>query len=124
MKRKVTSLLAGIVLLTPAPGAAGHEKSFKSRVTIKGDDTFTEYRGRVFSGAQGCVRHRTVILYQKLDGPDENLGEDKTNYDGDWWVPLPEPGAGYYAKVKRRVVTKPGHRHVCRGDRSPVDRPY
>lgn len=110
-----------LLLFALAAGADAHDTGYESRVTARTSDN-VEYRGRVFS-SRACRRGRTVKLYNEQPGTDNLLGEDRTDADGRWSVMIAAPGTGYYAKVLRRVIKRPGHRHTCRGARSETT-PY
>ena len=127
--RRVGSITRGAIAtaacaaaaLAVAPAASAHNAGYDSRVTARTSDN-VEYHGRVFS-SRPCLRGRTVKLYNDQAGADNLLGEDRTDADGRWSVTIAAPGTGYYAKVLRRVVNRPGHRHTCRADRSATT-PY
>jgi hypothetical protein len=110
----VTMLAIGGVLVSVASPAAAHEKAFKSRVTIKVVDE-VNWKGRVTSESKRCIAGRTVKVFTS-DGLLVTTA--KTNENGRWRTGL--IGERYYARVTREVRGGPGHRHVCKPDRSPT----
>ena len=108
--------LALAVSLALTPVAGGHVAKFKTKVTIRNVDN-VEYRGKVSSRKRPCIRRRAISLYR--NEPREVIGTDKSDRKGRWLVELLIPGDDYYARAARRVITRSGHRHVCRAGRSP-----
>jgi hypothetical protein len=112
----VLAALLAIVLVTDVAGA--HKARFASVVTIHVSRS-GGFGGSVYSIKPRCEKHRLVKLVAETAGDDEAVGDDRTDSKGRWKVNI-TGSTGYYAHVTRKVLTRPGHRHVCRGDRSRV----
>lgn len=96
--------------------AAAHTPRFDDRVTIRDDPQFN---GRVASDRAGCERGREVLILREEDGPDGGFGSTATDDDGRWELATGGMLTGdFYAQVKRRVIGRAGHKHVCKADRS------
>jgi len=121
--RATVAALALVALIAAGGGVAtGHDRGFDSRVRITGYVDNTSFLGRVASDRKQCKRMRRVTVWRRNPGAmDAPVGTAKSNGKGIWAVTAPGASAGrYYATAKRRVIRKPGHRHVCRFDRSPT----
>ena len=102
-------------LLAMAAPAGSHDAGYDSRVTIHNPQPGV-WHGRVFSERDSCEPDRLVKLMRPRPGPDEEVARDRTDADGRWdYIPI---GERYYARVVRKVIERPGHRHVCRADES------
>jgi hypothetical protein len=77
--------------------------------------------GRVRSGHDACEAGRRVTVFLREPGPDVNRFKGKTDAHGSWEIAvnLALTGEDYYAKVRARNIGPAGHRHICKGDRSP-----
>jgi hypothetical protein len=113
--RALAVCAAVTVLAVAALPANAHDKSFDSRVTIK-HPIEPRYQGRVFSESPRCVASRTVRFFYSTG---EHIFNIETNSEGRWSFDF-SGTTGYYAKVTREVRGGPGHRHICKGDRSPT----
>jgi hypothetical protein len=107
-----TLALALVPTLAPA-----HQKTFGGKlITVI---TFGGPTGDTFSGTVtvrgGCAKQRLVRVIFKSGG-NALVGTDRTNSRGRWLIDPTQatlaPG-DYVARVKRRVIRRPGHRHVC-----------
>jgi hypothetical protein len=77
------------------------------------------FKGRVISEKSSCEAGRTVRLYHE---GGVFAQETESDEDGRWRVEFVGV-TGYYAKATKRVRERPGHRHVCKPDRSPTIEP-
>ena len=116
----VAAALACVALAALAVVAAAHTAKYDSTVTIKfrpgHGEVLDAFSGEVASARDRCVKHRQVVVRERLEGPDALVGTDFTNMDGDWEVQAEsvEPGT-YYAKAKRKVLLRSdSHLHVCK----------
>jgi hypothetical protein len=128
MKRIVGAAL--VVLLVGgtifASTAGAHSFVSQPRVTINkspsgpvdaGDRVviFGDVKGRSF-----CTDGRIVTLFRGRPGPDERIGTDRTDNDGEYrFVIRPQSDGSFYVRIGGRRNTSYGHSHRCRGDRSP-----
>jgi hypothetical protein len=100
-----------------AAAAAGTPR-FDSKVSIhysEATGTPTFY-GKVRSERDRCKRHRHVTVFRKKEGPDIEMGSDRTGSRGRWKVKRASVPAHrtYYAKVRRRTT----YAGVCKRARS------
>jgi hypothetical protein len=118
--RRVAPILAlgAVVALVWALPALSHDAGYDTRISIHHPDA-GNYNGRVHSDLNGCVRHRTVQFWRPRHGDDEKIGPNfEADRNGRWEFSF-AGGTRYYAVAVREVLESPGHRHVCRRDRSP-----
>jgi hypothetical protein len=119
--RLLAVLTAVLALLAVGAGiATAHNFRADSRVTITYNDAKDRFQGRVSSERPSCERNRLVVVFRDNPNQDSPVGGDRTNDNGFWAVPENNPHGEFYAKVFRRKVTRQGHIHVCRADRSPT----
>ena len=119
MGRALTLAMAALTAALGVSGAAtAGTPRFDSTVSIhyfefSGTPTFF---GKVRSERDRCERHRHVTVFRKKDGPDVEVGADRTGSRGRWKVTRRSvlPHRTYYAKVRRRTI-KAG---VCKRARS------
>jgi hypothetical protein len=118
--------VALIAVAIVAGSAAAHTTKFDSKVKI------TEFNpackrgcvtaiGTVRSSRKACEANRTVKVFLKEPGPDQNRWTGTSNGEGSWQiaVDLALPGEDYYAKVRAKDIGPSGHRHKCKRDTSP-----
>jgi hypothetical protein len=132
---------AGAVLALGAGVAAAHEARFPSSATIHFYDAAAPgsgpskcedptdhddcFYGRVDSPATKCQANRTVKVFDRNPTPPmrspsagtepELVGQATSDSDGRWIVLVDNPGTHkFFARVTRRVISTPGHTHVCR----------
>jgi hypothetical protein len=121
----LTAALACAALAAFSVVATAHTARFDSTVTIhfkpnkgdgQGDDKLSGFSGRVNSLKERCERNREVGVLRRLEGPDALVGEDSTDTDGEWEVPVAAvPEGTYYAKAKRKDLRRnSAHVHICR----------
>jgi len=103
---------------TPFPMRA-HNEEFESTITIK-EGPPGNYKGKVISDSDDCMKNRRVTLIAKESGSDAEfvIGHDRTDKKGRWHYQV--LGDGYYAEVKEKVVKRGDHKHTCLYDRSPT----
>ena len=104
-----------------------HETGFQSTVTV---DTrpgptqrSTTFFGEVRSPNEKCVNGRTVVLYTRDPNLIHQVGETKTDAEGDWEISAPEArlrGDQFVKVFKKTLVKTNRHRHVCKGDKTPA----
>ena len=117
VRRIGTALLLSLAALFWAGPALSHDAAYDTRISIHHPDAGT-YKGRVHSDLDRCVRHRTVQFWRPRRGPDEKIGPNfEADRNGRWEFSF-AGGTRYYAVAVREVLESPGHRHVCRRDRS------
>ena len=78
------------------------------------------FTGDIDSPRQKCGRNRKVLVLQKAPGPDELVGETKSEKDFSWhkWVGKNLDGH-FYAKIPRkRYEMQNGTKVVCKANRS------
>ena len=107
--------VAGLALAF-ADAAPARLDAFDTRITIH-EVEIGNYRGRVFSDSQACVRHRTVEFWRRTSGPDELIDTQTASRKGRWEYTF-IIGDHYYAVAVREKVGP--HDKVCREDRSPT----
>jgi hypothetical protein len=119
-RRKLVLPIVVLGLLTLGAGVAvAHTVRADSQiVNFRYTDANERFAGNVTSERFRCERRRTVQVFRDKPQHDQFVGEDRTTESGFWAVDDPGAHGDFYAKVLRRVVTREGHRHVCRGDRS------
>ena len=102
--------------------ANAHDRGYDTRVRISGYVDNTSFLGRVGSERKACKRKRRVTVWRRNPGVmDAPVGTARSNGKGIWAVSAPAaPPGRYYATAKKRVLPKPGHRHVCKRARSKV----
>lgn len=122
-RRALIAVLLALAALALAAGAGATRTVFiASKVSIKNHHGL-HFVGRVTSPNHACEEGRRVVLYRVIDGgPDQALGHDTTNANGNWGVEV-SGFAGismshFYARVKRRSEGTAGTIYVCKGDRS------
>jgi hypothetical protein len=121
---------AGMLAITAGQGLA-HTVKYDSEATIgRGSlngDQYTAWYGGVQSRDK-CLPGRIAVLFRKLDGPDERLGDTRTTGFNSPFGPgtytvytegYPPPDGTYYFKVGAKDVGPEGHRHICRRAKSP-----
>jgi hypothetical protein len=121
LRMVVAAALACSVLAALAAVAIAHTVRFDSTVTISFQRSHhneaDSFSGRVISLKGACERHRTVAVKRRLDGPDDLVGTDVTNRDGEWELQLasPPPAGTYYARARRKVLRHTAsHLHICK----------
>lgn len=88
-----------------------------SSISIAYDDG--AFKGDVDSSRRGCVRFRTVRVFRERTGlQDLLIGADLTGDRGRYRVVHEARRGRYYAKVQRRVLTRPEGEVICRPARS------
>jgi hypothetical protein len=112
--KRIALAVAVALSLSLTPQVSGHGATFKSRVTIQVENKFN-WHGRVKSKSPRCVGRRVVKVFTESG---KRIVTTKSEPDGRWQTGL--IGERYYAKVTREVRGGAGHRHVCKGDRSPT----
>ena len=127
MRAKQLALTAVLALLSSfgSPAALGRDVTASgadatrvaSSVTIAySNGAFT---GDVDSSRRGCVRLRTVRVYRERTGVQDLLiGTDVTGDRGRYRVVQETTRGKFYAKVQRRVLTRPEGEVICRPTRS------
>ena len=70
-----------------------------------------EFKGRVGSHANACVRKRKVTVYRESQGERTNIARAVTDGRGKFQIDLdaPAPRGKYFAHVKQRRVGEPGN---------------
>lgn len=119
--RRIIGIATGALLIAGlmAPTVGAHERTFDSNVTIRLD-------GNVFKGAVGnpraeCQRGRTVTVFKiRRNGNLRRVGSDRTNANGNWFVPTedPRPEGRFFARGRPESFGRYRHLHRCGGDRS------
>ena len=123
---KKLAMLAVIALVSAlAFGAlsanAAKVKKFPTSVTINyhagtyGDS----FDGKVKSPKRACRRGRTVQVKLVLPGPDQIIGTDQSDAQGNWEVDAGGFAASgaYYARAKKKKLRP---RRICRKAKSPI----
>ncbi len=120
MVRKI-SLVVALLALVAIPsssfagGGSGAGSGAKAtKLTIKTGNSAGQFKGRVNSDAAKCTRNRKVRVFQKMAGPDLEIGADRSNYKGRWKASTAAMSGEWYAKVGRVVKGST----ICKGDRS------
>ena len=123
MRRPILTIGASALALCAfaAPSLA-HNTADPTTVTITvvnrpAGDVF---RGRVGSANPDCIEDRLVQLFRVQPGADLLIDTDESEDNGAWDIDIEggAPAGRYYVRLPGRVLTSPGHRHVCRGGRS------
>lgn len=118
----IAALVVLAVLAVATSAGATRTVRIPSKVSIKNHHGL-HFVGHVTSSNHACVEQRKVVLYRVIEnGPDEALGHDTTDSQGNWGVEV-SGFAGismshFYAKVKQRSEGTAGTIYVCQGDRS------
>jgi hypothetical protein len=112
----VASAIGALALAVPAQS---HNAGYASHVTIHTDEFQVDFRGRVTSDLHACETHRKVKLYT---GEGVYTGfYDRTDAEGRYEINSgPTVAPTYYTRATRKVIDRPGHRHVCRAASSPT----
>jgi hypothetical protein len=124
MKLRWIAVLGIAALAVSVVGvASAHTKRFNTNVTINFDPSpyGDSFFGKVKSGKKACKKNRTVKVFRKRPGPDDQFdGRDKSNRRGRWRITDGNAAPGnYYAKAKKKVLKNNNrHKHVCKRDRS------
>jgi hypothetical protein len=120
-------VVAVALLATSASASATQIFSVPTRVTIANDEDL-HFIGRVIANSyEPCVPHRKVVLFRVIDnGPDQPLGRDLADVDGDWSLTV-QGFAGvslsrFYAKVTKTRRREQGTIAICSADRSRTTR--
>ena len=118
--RRVAPILAlgAVVALVWALPALSHHAGYDTRITIQRVNDFT-FKGQVHSDLGRCTRHRSLQLWRPRHGDDELVATDFESDENGHWRYEFIGSTRYYAVAVREVLESPGHRHVCRRDRSP-----
>ncbi len=105
-------LIAGTaaVAIAAALGMAG--TAFAGSNTTVTINPNGDPHGKVKSSNASCVEGRKVKVYRVKPGPDDKIGDDLADSDGDWSIGNPGGGGKIYAKV--------GKTPDCNGDKSPI----
>ena len=121
----VATLVAMVLLMPAASTQARGVKLFESKVKITrlgGEPTKAPKRaasvaGRVKSEKARCLEGRYVELFRKQTGPDAGMGNDDTNENGHWSLPIASlPADRYYATVTELEIGA----GICGADKSRV----
>ena len=79
--------------------------------------------GIVRSSEAACRRRRSVTLWRRRQGRDEEIGTDVSDRDGRWRAPTGRRAGTYYARVSGAVRSdEPGVAISCLADQSNVVR--
>ena len=110
----VVVALIGLFLLQN-PALEAHTFTAESSISIRFEDG--EFRGRVTSSRERCVKKRLVKVYKaRPKRPDIFVGEDRTNDNGRYVVPKPKGLKGkFYSRVRKRNGGRYQHEHRCLG---------
>jgi hypothetical protein len=118
------AVLVALWALFPLMGSA-HEFKVAPNISIdKLPKGTTDAGDRVLvsgkiKGKRLCKRHRVVSLFQVTPGPDDRLGTDRSDNEGEFRFRLhPDDDMTVYAKIKRLAKINYNHRHICRRARS------
>lgn len=91
-----------------------------STIGINRPDANNNFTGSVSANGR-CKRNRNVTLIKARRRKSNVVaGRTTTNRFGNWKIEKPSPRGRYFARVSRRLNTRYGHRHDCKGDRSPT----
>ena len=122
--RFAIAVVAALALSVVAAGpAAAHTARTPTQLSMS--YSWDEATGHFFMGSVGSTRPacevgRSITLYRRLATGSEPVAT-RTNYEDRWWsfsMVEAEPGERYYAAAVRKIIRRPGHKHICLGDRS------
>jgi hypothetical protein len=105
----LTALLA-VLALTLLPAASASAKSYKTGVVMS--IRVPAFHGNLTSKRSSCLGNRKVKLYRSLNGSTKQLGQDTTNAQGKWKIPVKLSSGAYFAKVTKRGNCKAGKSQV------------
>jgi hypothetical protein len=98
--------------------ATAHTARYDSTVTIHFQSDHGKhgtFKGKVISQKERCKVRRTVAVRERVDGPDQLIGTDRTNQEGRWELEARGAPGVYYARARRKVLRKSAdHLHVCK----------
>ena len=118
-------LAAGVLTLVAFPMTWAFADEFvgSGTVTINNNGDTGNFYGSVSSDHGRCLGNRDVVLVRdRKKKPAKVVGSDTTNGNGNYTIHKKSPQGRYYIKLERRLDTEYGHRHDCKGDRSPLMR--
>jgi hypothetical protein len=116
------AVIAATVSAALAAGALAHTSATPTSIVFRGVHEAPPegrvFTGQIFSATKACVRDRKVrakVFYP--DASSELFDVARTSREGSWAVRGPvaqlDDAIGLRFTVKRRVIRKPGHEHVC-----------
>ena len=120
------ALLLGVAAactLVPLGGqVAAHKFEAATTTTIRYRETTGNFRGRVDSNRERCIRRRLVKVVKETDEGPVVVGRDRSGREGRWRVDEPNASGPYHAVVKRRFRSDPEgiHIHDCQRGLSPT----
>jgi hypothetical protein len=118
-RRLAITLCAAGIAGALASVAAAHTRHIDSQHTIsfQPDVASDVFFGTVGSAAGACERNRSITLFRKIGDasvPDIAVATPTTNENGIWSQGLGNaPEGRYYAVAAKKVIKRPGHKHIC-----------
>jgi hypothetical protein len=116
VNRRGLPALVTVIALVALPAAASAAKHHSRMVSFTlGTGSPQEFYGSLTGGPKPCWVGRKVILQLGPAGEKpEAVGYDITSTNGDWYLTVDAPQAGYYrAFAPRFAYKRHGVRHVC-----------
>jgi hypothetical protein len=120
-RRRLLALVVGIVSLAFAATAFAAKHHERTVLFTLGTGDPQEFYGSLTGGPKPCWVGRKVILQLGPAGEKpEAVGSDLTSTNGDWYLTVEAPLAGYYRGFAPRFEYKHhGVKHVCDAAASP-----
>ena len=121
MRKKpgIITTLAVVALGVLLSGAVwAHSYHSSSGATINHEQDEGRFWGHVVSPQEECRKGRRIRLEKITQNDLEVVGRTRSNGASEWEISLPEAEGTYWAVVRKRVDTSPGHDHRCRMARS------
>jgi hypothetical protein len=88
---------------------------------FKSDGSGGEFKGKLASRKEACIKQRKVKLIRKSSGNEKKLGSDKTNGNGKWDIDLSGgqlKNGKYFAEVTKKDLGGDGEKQVCLSEKS------
>jgi hypothetical protein len=125
IRRALPVVTVAAVALSLLAAVAGATRTIHvaSKISIKSDELKFEGRVAVPPTYMPCREQRKVTLFKVISGgPDQALGHDTTNHNGEWTI-TPQGSAGitlahFYARVKKLSQGTGGTIYVCEAAKS------
>jgi len=96
---KFGGLIASVALALTMIGVSPAHAAVASTVSIRWNAMDENFHGKVVSGSQDCVAHRTVKVFQKTSTGPKLVGKTTSNKKGYWKVTLMAHSGKYFAKA-------------------------
>jgi hypothetical protein len=95
----VTLAIGAILSFTALAAAMTGPTSYSTSISMSGK--FPAFHGKLHSKSNFCVADRPVRVFRERSGPDKLLGDDRSEDDGSWVVPVGDRliSGVYYTKA-------------------------